>query len=72
MDGDAYQFGAACDGDGDRNMILRLLRKALFSTTCLLFHDGAAFLRCDDQPRAAVTENPFPYFSLLQAYLVLL
>ena len=22
MDGDAYQFGAACDGDGDRNMIL--------------------------------------------------
>ena len=22
MEGDAYQFGAACDGDGDRNMIL--------------------------------------------------
>ena len=22
MNGDAYQFGAACDGDGDRNMIL--------------------------------------------------
>ncbi|MCP4770524.1 MAG: alpha-D-glucose phosphate-specific phosphoglucomutase, partial [Planctomycetes bacterium] len=22
MQGDAYQFGAACDGDGDRNMIL--------------------------------------------------
>ena len=22
MDGDAYRFGAACDGDGDRNMIL--------------------------------------------------
>ena len=22
MDGDAYDFGAACDGDGDRNMIL--------------------------------------------------
>ncbi len=22
MDGDAYQFGAACDGDGDRNLIL--------------------------------------------------